>query len=230
MWLKKDVVRRFSAVVAVGCAIGMAAASVGAQEQTPIVLVLDETAIDHGPPPHVIPADAVNDLVRSVGLRDPLPYFNARVGSSATLPSGAAGNFGWFALRNVPAAWMSEDGDDGLVNYLLAGPGLGSPDAAGSRTSLLENVPDVVTLRAAGLNRLVGRRACAVVYDEDIQVMAGTPTTANLNGVNLGMIAFEVTAVDSTPDSPGVTVQILDVRTTCGGAVSPFAEAPDEGQ
>ena len=81
-----------------------------------------------------------------------------------TLPGGQDGNDGWFAIRSAPASWASETGvDDGLQNFLLAGPGLGSPDEDGNGTSLLGGVPNVVALRAAGLIPLIGRTACAVV-------------------------------------------------------------------
>jgi len=232
MSFEKTVVRRLAGAAVVACGIGAAAGSLAAQDaaQTPpVLLVLDETAIDHGPPPHLIPFDAVNDQISNIGLRDPIPYFSARVGTSVTLPSGQDGNDGWFALRTVPASWASEPGsDDGLQNFLLAGAGLGSPDDAGSRTSLLGSVPNVVALHAAGLGQLVGRSVCAVVYDGDIIVKPGTPSTTDLSGINLGVVAFQVTGVDTAGgDSPAVTIQIQNVRDTCGGIVDAFADAPD---
>ena len=233
MSVKMNVVRRLAGSAVVACGIGAAAGSLAAQDaaqtQPPVLLVLDETAIDHGPPPHLIPVDAVNDEVSNVGLRDPIPFFSARIGTSVTLPSGLDGNDGWFALRTVPASWASEPGsDDGLQNFLLAGAGLGSPDDDGNRASLLANVPDVVALRAAGLSQLVGRSVCAIVYDGDIVVTPGTPSTADLTGINLGVVAFQVTSVDAAGgDSPAVTIQILNVRDTCRSAVAAFTDAPD---
>src|SRR5512140_491099 len=108
-------------------AIGVAACAGAAEAQTesPVVVMLDGSAIDQGAPPHAVPAEAVNNLIGNVGLRDPLPYFAARVGDTIALQGGADGSDGWFALRSVPPSWSSEPGvDDGLQNFLLAGPGL----------------------------------------------------------------------------------------------------------
>lgn len=55
-------------------------AHLAAQEQTATLIVLDRDALDDGPPPHPIPAEAVNDLIATVGLRDQLPYFFNNVG------------------------------------------------------------------------------------------------------------------------------------------------------
>ena len=66
MSFEKTVVRRLAGAAVVACGIGAAAGSLAAQDaaQTPpVLLVLDETAIDHGPPPHLIPFDAVNDQI-----------------------------------------------------------------------------------------------------------------------------------------------------------------------
>jgi hypothetical protein len=69
---------------------------------------------------------------------------------------------------------------------------------------------------------------CAIVYDGDIVVNPGTPSTTDLNGNNLGVIAFQVTVVDTAGgDSPAVTIQIRNVRDTCGGGVVALADAPD---
>ena len=145
-----------------------------------------------------------------------------------TLPGGVDGNDGWFAITSAPPSWASDlASNDGLENFLLAGPGLGSPDEDGNRVSLLGNVPNVIPVRAAGLSQLVGRTVCAVVFDGDIVVSAATPSAANLDGVNLGVVAFQVTSVDPAGgDWPGVTIQILDARATCHGAVTAFVEAP----
>lgn len=193
----------------------------------PVLLVLDQTAIQYGPAPLAMLPESVNALIKAVGLRDPLPYFASRVNESVTLPSGQDGNDGWFAIRAVPAAWASEPGsDDGLQNFWLAGPGLGSPDDNGDRASLLTNVSGLVPLRAGGLNMLVGRQVCAVVFDGDVTI-GGTPAVAQLNGPSLGVVAFEVTSVDPAGgDQPAVTIKILDVRETCGGLLAPLAEAP----
>ena len=50
----------------------------------------------------------------------------------------------------------------------------------------------------------------------------------DLSGVSLGVVAFQVTTVDAAGGEwPAVTIQILNARDTCGGAVAAFAEAPD---
>jgi hypothetical protein len=136
------------------------------------------------------------------------------------------GSAGWFALRGVPAAWATEDGaSDGAENFFLAGPGLGSPDDTGARTSLLGNVPDLVTLDAAGAADLIGRQTCAVVYSDELA--AGD--RSDLTGATLGVIAFSVVSGDAgAMDRPSVTVQILDARETCVGAIATFSEAPAE--
>ena len=58
-------------------------AHLAAQEQTATLIVLDRDALDDGPPPHAIPAEAVNDLIATVGLRDQLPYFRNNAGAAA---------------------------------------------------------------------------------------------------------------------------------------------------
>jgi hypothetical protein len=204
-------------------------AHLAAQEQTATLIVLDRDALDPGPPPHAIPAEAVNDLIATVGLRDQLPYFRTNAGLPLTLRGGQNGNDGWFALTSVPATWASESGaDDGLQNYALAGPGLGSPDANGSRDSQLTFVPDVQPLRKAGLKLLVGGAVCAVVYDEDVKTIDGPAPVANLSGANLGVIAFQVLSIDDSDGSewPQVQVRILDAKQVCGGALSTLSQAP----
>jgi hypothetical protein len=205
------------------------ALSTSAWAQSPVLIVLDPSAIDYGPSPHLIAAEAANAGVAKTGLRDQLPYFSARIGDSLTLPSGGNDNDGWFAIRQAPSAWNSSDAEqDGLSNYLLAGPGLGSPDEAGDRASLLHDVADVVPLRADGLALLVGRDVCAIVYSDDVTVIAGATSRANLSGPNLGVVSFRVTAIDSAAASnwPGVTFEILDARRTCTDAVIAMPEAP----
>ena len=229
MQLTNDVVKRVIGAVGLACGLGVGSHALVAQS-APVLVILDPTAIDYGPPPHLIPSEVANDLIGNVGLRDQIPYFATRAGDSVTLPSGdGLGNDGWFAARSVPSSWASEPGaDDGLQNYWLAGPGLGSPDNTDNRVTLLTSVPDVVPLRAAGLWTLTGRTVCAIVYGRDIVVSPGTPARAGLGGANLGVAAFTVTSVDAgTGEWPAVTIQILDARQTCGGALAPLAEAPD---
>src|SRR5437763_13289100 len=67
----------------------------------PVLLILDRDALDHGPPPHPIPGEAVNDLIASVGVRDQLPYFTKNIGAPLTLLGGQNGSVGWFEVRRI---------------------------------------------------------------------------------------------------------------------------------
>jgi hypothetical protein len=222
--------RRITGGFVVALLMGLGA-HLAAQTQSPLFVILDKDAIDYGPSPHLLPADAVDPLIAGVGVRDELPYFSGHVGQQAILTSGHSGNDGWFALKTVPASWATQVGAaDGLENYLLAGPGLGSPDDNDDRQSLLNNIPNVTPVRAAGLNLLVGRKVCAVVYRDDVVVTAGSPRTASLNGPNLGRIAFKVLALLPTDNAsfPNVQVEVLDRREACGESTVLFASAPNE--
>jgi hypothetical protein len=204
---------------------------VAAQEESAVLLVLDKDALDYGPPPHLIPLDGVDSLNAKVGLRDELPYFSGHVDQVVILPGARNGSPGWFALRSVPSAWASEHGGtDGLTNFAVAGPGLGSPDESGDRESLLRDVPDVTSLRASGLSQLSGKRVCAIVYATDIVVEPGAGT-ASLKGDTFGVIAFQVlTTLPSGDDMfPHIQVQVLDGHEACAGNLVAFPEAPTDG-
>src|SRR5262249_41616905 len=143
---------------------------------------------------------------------------------------GHSGSDGWFAIRSVATEWSTAEGEnDGLQNFALAGPGLGSPDDNGDREALLQTVSNVVPLRADGLNLLVGRLVCGVVYAGDIIVTPGAPTTASLKGETLGRIAFTVVSILPTDDPahPNVQVQIAEGHEVCAGDLSAFSDAPD---
>jgi len=203
----------------------MSAVTPGAAQTEPaVLLLLDRSAIDHGDETHLVPADAANVAIASVGLREPLPFFAARVGETFTIPGGTAESAGWFALRAAPDTWASEPGGaDGLENFALAGPGLGSPDEAGDRVALLQSVAGVAGLDPTGLGMLTGRKVCAVVYADD--VAAGE--TSSLALPALGLVAFRITSVDPAATAFGAaTVEILDVHETCSGALQAFSEAP----
>jgi hypothetical protein len=217
--------------ISVACAIGVGlmCAPAAAQSQSPVLIVLDRSAIDYGPAPHLMPADSVNESVAKTGLRDQLPYFAVRVGGTMTLRAGDAGSDGWFALRDVPASWANEDpAGDGLTNYLLAGPGLGSPNDAGDRAALLRTVPSVVPLRATGLSVLIGRKVCAIAYRDEVPLSSSPERHADLSGANLGVAAFVVRHVDGADgDSLSVTVEVLDAQQVCADSAVALPEAPD---
>ena len=196
------------------------------------LLVLDEDAIDDGCSINRFSRRDVNDANAAVGLRSVLPWFAAHPGQELVLPSGEVGDEGWFALKTIRVAWRNAgpDKEDGLRNYLEAGPGLGSPDAKGNRESLLDKVPEVTPLRATGLARLEGKSVCAVVMDGDVRINY-SPLTGTLKGPNLGKVAFQVLSVGSASrhsDSrlPEVKVRILDAEAVCGDVVTPFLDAP----
>jgi hypothetical protein len=183
----------------------------------PVVLVLlDEDSIDNGQVPLFLTPEDVNDHIAAAGVRDPLPYFSANIGRRVTLPVGGGQDPGWFGLDAAPAGWTSSD-SSGLENYVLAGPGLGSPDEDGDRESLLGAVAGVSALGATDLTSLVGRDVCAVVYDGDLAPAIGETSLA---GATLGLVAFQVHAVlSSDPASPRVEVDVRDPATICAAQI-----------
>ena len=193
----------------------------------PIVLVIDEDSIDTGAPPNFFGPNDINDDIADIGLRDQLPFFATNVGSNITLHTGQVGDEGWFALKTIPNTWdIAGPTTDGLSNYILAGPGLGTPDVNGDREALLDKIPDVIPLRDIGLDLIVGEQICAVVYDSDISIIYD-PLEASLKGANLGMVAFKV--LSATPltgfsdlSLPQVDIQILDAEQICNGALETF--------
>ena len=65
-----------------------------AAQATPVLRMLDLSAIDVGDDPHLIPADTANITIADVGLRAPLPFLAARTGESIMWPIGARGTIG----------------------------------------------------------------------------------------------------------------------------------------
>jgi hypothetical protein len=217
--------------IALAAGLGVASRAGHAQGQPPLLLVLDSAAVDVGDDEgHMIPSDAGNGAIAAVGLREALPYFTARIGTEITLPAGRDATSGWFAIASTPAAWSSDAAsNDGLANFAMAGPGLGSPDDNEDRSSLLTSVPGVAPLGAADFGQLVGRDVCAVVYRDDIAVTTAADGTssADLSGATLGLVALHVTGVTGDGSPLGaVTVQVLDVHDACGGALSALTVAP----
>jgi hypothetical protein len=225
MMRSRNLLAAAGAVVLVGTLSGPGIAQ--AQTVTPdapVLLVLDKDALDYGPPPHLLPEGAVDVDIAAPGVPGELPYFQNHLDSQVVLPSGQAGSDGWFALRSVPAAWTTADGVDGLSNFALAGPGLGSPDDNGERESLLASVPDVVPVQAGDVALLVGRMVCAVVYSGDLAIAPGTLT--NLQGPTLGRIAFTVVSLAPTDDPahPSVQVQVAEGHEVCSGRLAPYPD------
>jgi len=206
------------------------------------LLVIDKDGIDDKKPPNFFSDIHVNDDVAALGVRAQLRFFAGQVGQTITLPAGAIGGEGWFALKTIPASWAQAGGAAGFVGNAAAnpedpapqgtGPGLGAPDSTGDPDSLLKNVPDVTPLRATALNNLIGREVCAVVYDNQVNINQDQ-RTGDLRGANLGTVAFQVVALEPSGDAsaaslPNVQVRIRDARTICRGpfALLTDAEAP----
>lgn len=198
-------------------------------QESPTLLLLDANAIRSNVAPNQFAPVAINATIADVGVRDALPYFNVHEGQAIALPGGTPGHEGWYAFSAVPGTWSSSAGDDGLENFVWAGPGLGSPDAMGSRTTQLGTRAEVIPLGMQGLQLLTGRTVCAVAYLNELPRSA---TGVSLSGANLGVAAFRVTSVssDSSTANPIVQVQVLETREVCGGALAPMADAPAPGQ
>jgi hypothetical protein len=177
--------------------------------------------------PNSFSPQAVNAQIARIGLRAPLPAFaGPNVGSKLTLYTGQPGDEGWFAPKTIPTTWAAAGPTtNGISNFLLAGPGLGSgrnPEA------LLDKVPDLTPLRAAGLGLLAGKRICAVVYKSDVSVNYG-PLNGSLKGANLGKVALEVLTVTARAGTllPALEVRVLDSEAVCGEELALLSEAPE---
>jgi len=196
-----------------------------------LFIVIDEDSIDNGNPPNFFEEGDVNDGIAAIGLRTPLPAFSgANIGSTITLHTGEVGDEGWFALKTIPDSWNTAGPTtDGLTNFFLAGPGLGTPDMNGDRESQLDKIPDVTPLRATNLSSLVGENLCAVVYDSDVSIDYDK-LEGSLKGDNLGIVAFTLNSVTqltefSSSSLPEVEVDILDASLFCKGFFELHTEA-----
>lgn len=192
-----------------------------------LFLVIDEDSIDNGNLPNNFSDTEVNDNLAEIGLRLPLRWFSDNVGREIDLFTGQIGDEGWFALKSIPASWQTVGPtNNGLRNYVLAGPGLGGePD----RERFLDEIPDVTPLRATGLAMLAGQTICALVYDSDVSINY-SPLTGSLKGDNLGLVAFDVLQATernngSSSDLPRMTIRVLDTA-VCDGDLYLFRNAP----
>lgn len=194
----------------------------GAQDPATVVL-LDSNAIRAAVAPHHFAPVDINATIADIGVRDALPYFNVREGETLTIPGGTPGHEGWLAFNAIPPTWSSDGEADGLESFLYAGPGLGSPDAAGSRVSRLGARPEVIALGPVGLGQLAGHTVCALAYAGELPRSAAG---VGLSGANLGLLAFTVvgTATGGAGALPAVTVIVRETRTVCGGAVAPMVD------
>ena len=208
-----------------------------------IVLIIDDDSIDNGAPPNFFEGAELNEDIATIGLRTQLPFFAANVGSTLTLHTGEVGDESWFALKTIPESWDAAGPTDlGLFNYLGdpglpfphdVGPGLGGPDADGDREALLDKIPDLIPLRAAGLKQLEGKEVVAIVYDSDLSINYDYEgLCGSLKGNNLGAVAFKVISVTqridgSSSDLPAVTIEIIDAEEAFLKVPSLYLEAPE---
>jgi len=194
-----------------------------------VLLIIDEDGIDNGNPPNFFDGEDVNEDDADVGVRTQIPFFANNIGSAITLHTGEVGDEGWFALKTIPKKWSKKGPtDDGLRNFILAGPGLGSGSHPEKR---LDKIRDVTPLRASGLKLLEGENVCAVVYDGDISINY-KPLDGSLKGANLGIVAFKVSSVTqltgfSSSSLPEVEIEILDAEEVCEDPLKLFTDAPE---
>ncbi|HSP11945.1 MAG TPA: hypothetical protein VLO29_05405 [Salegentibacter sp.] len=183
----------------------------GNDDDNVVFILIDEESIDNGNEPNDFSETDVNDDISEIGQREELQYFTDNLNDTITLYTGQVGDEGWFALSNIPESWAAVGPtENGLRNFLEAGPGLGG----GEDDDLLDEVHHVIPLRATSLAMLTGQSVIAVVYDSDISINYD-PITGNLQGENLGIVAFEVIDVTerqdgSDSDLPAVRIKIME--------------------
>lgn len=192
-----------------------------------VFLLIDEESIDNGNEPNYFKDRDINADMSEVGLRKVLPFFKNNKGKQIVLYTGQVGDEGWFAPTYIPRSWsQTGPGFEGSFNYLFAGQGLGHD----GNEDLLDKVPGVVPLRAAGLAMLIGKTIYAVVYDGDISINY-SPLNANLKGENLGIVALTVLDVverknGSSSSLPAVIVRIEDANLVSTYPLLMFSNVP----
>ncbi|MDD4776881.1 MAG: hypothetical protein PHV53_01200 [Fermentimonas sp.] len=183
-----------------------------------VFLLIDEESIDNDSEPNMFKDWEINDNISEVGLRKILPYFKSNVSKQIPLYTGQVGDEGWFAPTYIPRSWSDAGpGFEGSFNYFMAGPGLGYNGSE----DLLDKVPGVVPLRAAGLAMLIGKTVYAVVYDSDISINY-SPLNANLKGENLGVVAFTVLDVVERRDASSSSLPVAIIRIEDASLVSTY--------
>lgn len=189
-------------------------------EDLPLLLVVDRTSVTESRLDGATAA-GLNRAIADVGVRDLMPHFQARVGDRVVLTVHEGDDNGWFAFGEDPDAWDSgPESADGLVNYFLAGPGLGSPGDDGQRESLLGGVTSVIAVRDSMLPLLQGRTACAVVYDGEI--LADAAGFTDLTGKTLGVFGFRVVSPQASGFSAGAEVELVDASIECRASLTAF--------
>ncbi|HSI70292.1 MAG TPA: hypothetical protein VK941_08680 [Gillisia sp.] len=192
-----------------------------------VFILIDEESIDNGNEPNNFSETDVNDDLAEVGLRQPLRFFEDNIGEEIELYTGQVGDEGWFALKTIPTSWESAGPtESGAGNFLQAGPGLGQDGSE----DLLDEIADVIPLRATGLSMLIGQTILAIVFDSDISINYD-PIEGNLQGDNLGIVALEVLEVSartggSDSDLPVMRVLIKSAEETLGEDLFLFNNPP----
>ncbi|RAI83746.1 hypothetical protein [Algoriphagus yeomjeoni] len=194
-----------------------------------VFLLIDEESIDNGNAPNNFSETDVNDQIAAIGQRQTLRYFQDNIGRTIDLFTGQVGDEGWFAPTFIPESWKNTGPTgNGLQNYLTPGPGLG---ASGSDPEiLLDEIPGIIPLRATALKMLIGQTVYAVVYDSDISINYD-PIEGNLQGANLGVVAFDVLKVVRRTDGPSsdlprVTILIRNATEIKDLSMNLFSNAP----
>ncbi|MBO2545200.1 hypothetical protein J0871_12305 [Salegentibacter sp. BDJ18] len=192
-----------------------------------VFVLIDEESIDNGNEPNDFTETDVNDDISEIGQREVLAYFNENAGEEITLYTGQTGDEAWFVLKEIPSSWdEAGPNESGARNFLEAGPGLGQDESE----DLLDEIPEVTPLRATGLSMLTGQTIIAIVYDSDISINYD-PLEGDLQGENLGVVAFEVLNVTertdgSDSDLPSVNIRILDYAAVPALELNLFSNAP----
>jgi len=192
-----------------------------------VFVLIDEESIDNGNEPNDFTETDVNDDISQIGQREVLVYFNENAGEEITLYTGQTGDEAWFVLKEIPSSWdEAGPNESGARNFLEAGPGLGQDESE----DLLDEIPEVTPLRATGLSMLTGQTIIAIVYDSDISINYD-PLEGNLQGENLGVVAFEILNVTertdgSDSDLPSVNIRILDYAAVAALELNLFSNAP----
>ncbi|MCX2743074.1 hypothetical protein OO013_04315 [Mangrovivirga sp. M17] len=201
-------------------------------QSLPVFLVIDEESISEGLPLNDFSASEINGDIADIGFRQELKFFDENPDMQIDLLTGQVGDEGWFALTVIPEVWrFTGPMANGLENYVLAGPGLGSPKPTTDREVYLEEVPGVIPLRATGLKMLEGQLVFGIVLDSDVNINY-SPLEGNIKGENLGIVAFIVENVKSSQNSGGssllpvVTVKIVDAEQYINEEMFLFSNVP----
>lgn len=209
------IVRSWTGLAALASGLALAVASTEAQS-APMLVLMDQNAIVANQAPNMFVPSDINQTIAAAGVRDELPAFVRLRGQVLTLPGGVAAHEGWFAPTALPSNWASTSGaNDAVQNFLLAGAGLGSPDATGNRTSLLGSVAGLKPLHVTDMQSLVGVSVCAVAFAGEIP---WNQNGTSLKGGTLGILAFSVVSVDATSGGGfSIRAKVIDADSTCAG-------------